>query len=187
MEVKGQVAARFTFKGRLFYICHTCTLNFLHSIWYLLSPDCMDLEFYPVTVKNHGRLFEFESVSETKRIIKRVKFDILNKASQFYNLALTDVVKAGVTSDIVVSDNADMPKVMATVIHCLLQFLENHPSATVLVRGNSPARNRLYRAVINREISNVKNFLEIYGTDGTDAEPFRTNTHYEAFFIKLRL
>jgi hypothetical protein len=146
----------------------------------------MDLEFYPLTVTNQYRQFEFESVSETRRIRKRVKFASLNKSAQFYNLALTDVSEEGVTSDIVISDNADMPKVMATVIQCLLQFLATHPSTTVLVRGNSPARNRLYRAVINREISKVENFLEIYGTDGIETEPFRTNVHYEAFFIKLK-
>ncbi|MBO9616683.1 MAG: hypothetical protein J7619_28610 [Dyadobacter sp.] len=146
----------------------------------------MDLEFYPVTAQKSCRLFEFESISETKCIKKRIEFAILNKTAQLYNLALTDINQEGATSDIVISDNADMPKVMATVIHCLHQFLENHPSATVLVRGNSPARTRLYRAVISREISKVKNFLEIYGTDGYVNEPFRINTHYEAFFIKLR-
>lgn len=146
----------------------------------------MDLEFYPVTHQKSYLLFEFESISETKCIKKRVEFAVLSRTAQLYNLALTDLDHEGSTSDVVVNDNADMPKVMATVIHCLLQFLENHPLATVLVRGNSPARTRLYRAVISREISKVKNFLEIYGTDGHANEPFRINTHYEAFFIKLR-
>ncbi len=186
MGVKGREAWRFTFKGRLFYICPTSQLNFLHSIWYPLSHDCMDLEFYPLTVKNHYRLFEFESVSDSKRILKRVVFRAIPGTPDIHNLALIDVLENNVTSDIEISNNADMPKVMSTVIHCLLRFLDHYPTATVYMEGNSSSRNRLYRAVISREISKVKNFLEIYGRNERDFEPFQPGIPYTSFLIKQK-
>lgn len=146
----------------------------------------MDLEFYPLTVKNHYRLFEFESVSEHKCILKRVVFRAILSAPDIYNLALIDVLKNNVTSDIEISNNADMPKVMSTVIHCLLRFLDHYPAAAVYIEGNSPSRNRLYRAIISREFPKVKDFLEIYGMGHGDIEPFRLETPYDSFLIKRR-
>ncbi|MHA4737989.1 DUF6934 family protein [Dyadobacter sp. MSC1_007] len=146
----------------------------------------MQSEFYPFQSKNHCQLFEFESVSEWKCIRKQVIFRALPGEPKLYNLALIDILENGDTSDAVVSDNSDMRKVMATVIHCLLRFLEYHPFASVYIRGNSASRMRLYRAIISREISEVKNILEIYGKNGTKIELFRSNTNYEAFLIKQK-
>lgn len=146
----------------------------------------MDLEFYPLTVKNHYRLFEFQSVSETKRISKQVIISPIPGTSGVYNFALVDVLKNNITSDIEISNNADMPKVMSTVIHCLLGFLEQYPFAAVHIEGNSPARNRLYRAVIGREISKVENFLDIYGMTGSYMESFQVDSKYDSFLIKRK-
>lgn len=146
----------------------------------------MQSEFYPFISKKHCRLFEFESVSEWKSIRKQVIFQALPGEPELYNLALIDILETGEASDVVVSDNSDMHKVMATVIHCLLRFFEHHPSVTVYIRGNSASRMRLYRAIISREISEVKNILEIYGKNGPKIELFRSNTNYEAFLIKQK-
>lgn len=149
-----------------------------------VSPDCMDLEFYPFSATKRCHLFEFESVSERKRISKRITFAALPGYTSVYNLALMDVDTHGDATDINISNNSDMPKVMATVIRCMLVFLEMYPSATIHIRGNSPSRTRLYRAIIGREISKAKNFLEIYGIADRQIEPFCANTEYDAFLIK---
>lgn len=144
----------------------------------------MDLEFYPLTARENRLLFEFESISEQKRISKRVTFAALPDSPSVFNLALMDLDQYGATTDVAVSNNSDMPKVMATVIQCVFLFLEKYPSATVHITGNSPARTRLYRATISREISKAKNFIEIYGMDGWQIEPFRSGKHYDAFLIR---
>lgn len=146
----------------------------------------MDLEFYPLEIKNHYRLFEFESVSEKKCITKRVIISPIPGSGGLYNFALVDVLEDNINSDVEISNNADMPKVMSTVIHCLLRFLDHYPFAAVHIEGNSPARNRLYRAVIGRKISKVENFLEIYGIAGSDIEPFQVNAKYDGFLIKRK-
>lgn len=58
--------------------------------------------------------YEFESVSEEKVVKKVIEYVLIDKSIPLYNLALLDVSKEEV-SDISVSNNNDMPKIMATV------------------------------------------------------------------------
>lgn len=146
----------------------------------------MDLEFYPLTAKKHRLLFEFDSISEHKRIPKRVTFVALPDAPTVYNLALMDIDEQGGTTDITISNNSDMPRVMSTVIRCIILFLEKYPTATIHIRGNSQSRTRLYRAIISREISKAEKFLEIYGISGWEIELFSPGKNYDAFLIRKR-
>lgn len=51
-------------------------------------------------------------------------------------------------SDLIVSDNGDSQKVLATIVETLFVFIENHPDAVIYTSGSSGTR--LYQMRINR-------------------------------------
>lgn len=99
----------------------------------------MQLPYYDFQISKDALNFEFESVSETRRIRKLIEFRQIDKGHQLYNLALVDVTENGQFSDSVVSNNKDMPKILATVAQTLLLFFRTRPDANVIFSGSTPA------------------------------------------------
>lgn len=147
----------------------------------------MQSEFYPFESDDERLYFEFLSVSAEKSIRKAVLFTEFPHSSRLFNLALVDVLPNGDMSDIASSDNnLDLKKVMATVAECIRLFLIKNPDAGIQIQGNTPAKSRLYRIIIARELSNIRKYYEIYGSNGAFAEPFAINKTYMAYTLKLR-
>ncbi|WP_440590452.1 DUF6934 family protein [Nibrella viscosa] len=63
-------------------------------------------------------------------------------------IPLVDVDENGAYSDLVISNNNDMPKVLATVAQTLVAFFRLRPTSSVIFRGSTPSRTRLYRMAI---------------------------------------
>lgn len=130
--------------------------------------------------------FFFESIGPKGLIQKAVIFSLIS-SSDIYNLALGDV-KPGTTEidDQSVSDNGDMPVILATIFQITHQFLSDHPASTVLFRGNSPSRNRLYRMAINRAREELLTYFVMFGYYHASWEGFQSNRPYEAFLIRKK-
>lgn len=147
----------------------------------------MDEPIYPLKKSNDSIIFHFESVAPKGVLLKEVKFDLVEGISDYYQLALYDVDKDNNRSVLSESKNQDMNKIMATVIKCILIFLENNPSANVVFTGSTAIRTRLYKIIINKLFDSIKNrfdvrgFSEIYGL-----EIFDMNHHYSFFVISLK-
>ena len=104
-------------------------------------------------------------------------------------MALVDVQNDGTTNDSVVSNNCDMPTVLATVTNVLLIFFERYPRKLVYFSGSDEQgyRNRLYRIVISRELDKAIELFEIYGQlPNKSIEEFRINQPYKAFIFQKR-
>lgn len=107
--------------------------------------------------------------------------------NRVFNLALVDILPNGDISDIASGENSlDLKKVMATVAECIRLFLDKRPDAEIQIQANTPAKNRLYRIIIGRELSNIEKYYEIYGSNGAFAEPFAANRVYMVYTLKLR-
>lgn len=145
----------------------------------------MDLEFYPVYADADRLYFDFLSVSAEKTVRKAVFFTPLSEHKVF-NLALVDVRPDGSVCDKTISNNGDLEKIMATVIHCVARFFEFYPQADIHIQANTPARNRLYRIIISKELSRIKKYYEIYGMTDSVAEPFEPGREYRLYTIKLK-
>jgi hypothetical protein len=141
---------------------------------------------YPYLVDLTRLEFAFTSENEERLVYKRVIFTLLPVSDLIYNLALVDVAENGLVDDHVVSDNGDLIKVLATVFRIILQFLKTHPEAKVYFTGNTPARTRLYRIAMARELNRLDEFIRVYGITGEAIELFRLNRPYEAFLIGLK-
>lgn len=114
----------------------------------------MEEEVYDFRLTSrHTVRYEFESVSEKKVIKKIVEYVLVDKELSLYNLSLLDAYEGGV-SDENVSNNNDMPKVLATVYQTMLHFFQSSPHAIIIFEGSTTSRTRLYRiAIADRAIA----------------------------------
>ncbi len=153
----AEEAAFYFCEGIILHLRHIQPLNFLHSIWYLQSSVCMQSEFYPFQSDDDQLYFEFVRISFERTIRKAVLFTEFPHSNGLFNLALLDVLPNGELSDIASPENnLDLEKAMSTVSECLRIFLERYPYAEIKIQGNTPAKSRLYRMVLGKELSNIQ-------------------------------
>ena len=135
-------------------------------------------------------LFTFESVSDEKTIRKVVIYELYDPAALIFNVALVDIDENGEASDLAVSNNKDMEKVLSTVIQTFPVFFKKQPSAKIFLKGSSKARTRLYQIAINKYFDFFEPIYEIYGYLGDSLEEipekFTQNNQYKGFLIKLK-
>lgn len=117
---------------------------------------------YPFYLKNLDARYEFDSINDEKVVNKAVTFT-QTPVKDIYNLALLDILADGKESDIVVSDNQDLPTVLATVIKIIEKFLNKFPEKIVTFKGSDDRRTRLYRIVISKEIDKIKERFMVLG------------------------
>jgi hypothetical protein len=126
----------------------------------------------------------FESIGPKGVIQKAVVFTLLYEPN-VYNLALGDVNPVtGEIDDQTVSDNSDMPVVLSTIFTITKQYLRNNPHHFVHFRGNTSARNRLYRMAMNHANEELTNSFAVFGYCHGTWEEFASNRPYEVFLIR---
>ena len=86
----------------------------------------------------------------------------------------------------VISNNGDTQRVLATVVSTLYLFFGQYPDASVYATGSTPSRTRLYQMGINRYLKEIQEDFEIVGELTTGWETFRPNVNYLAFAIRLK-
>ena len=146
----------------------------------------MNQESYPFNFIDQVFVFEFESISPNKTIKKLVEISLVDFEYQVFNLALLDVLPGNTLSDLTVSNNSDMPKVLATVFRALDQFFKLIPDARVLLSGSTPSRTRLYQMAISKYLNDLELKFNIWGFIGGKPENFTTGRNYERFTISLK-
>jgi hypothetical protein len=140
---------------------------------------------YPFLVSENQLTFAFESVSPERVIIKQVLYDQINDI--YYNLALVDVMPDGRLADDVVSDNQDLPKVIATVLQTMFVFFDEYPDKLIYFQGSDAVRTRFYRIIIDRELNKVRELFLIYGRKPDNSlEEFISNSVYVGFVFALK-
>lgn len=143
----------------------------------------MNLEKYPLESDHDHLIFEFESIGpqgKVRKVIQYSESDIPN----FFHLGFGDLnLATGEVDDLVVTNNGDTLKILATVASTVYVFTKNYPEAWVYAIGSNDARTRLYRIGISKYIKAIQNDFEIYGLKGTTWVPFRKEEDYLAFLI----
>ena len=138
---------------------------------------------YPFSRVEDRFVFEFDSISDTKIVKKLVEFRLIDANMALYNLALVDIMSDGTDSDLSVSNNQDMPKVLATVFRALLYFFDKNPQSKVLIQGSTKSRTRLYQMAIVKYLSEIEHKFSIWGFIEDDFERFEKGENYEGFII----
>jgi hypothetical protein len=142
-------------------------------------------EKYKVTISNSFLDYEFYSVGPRGRILKRVEYKKVWGSVSDYNLSFGDVDKDDEIDDLVVTDNRDSKKILATVAFTVTIFMNKYPNKLVLVKGSTEARTRLYRIGISNNLEEIRDFLDIYGLNN-GWKPFIKNCDYKAFMVTTK-
>jgi hypothetical protein len=146
----------------------------------------MHIDRYHLSADKDLFFFEFVSIGPKGRIAKVIQFT-LTATEGIYNLALGD--KSGSTKKIdflVVSDNHDSEKVLATVVSAIYAFTDWHRDAWVFAEGNTVARARLYRMGISKHLEKALEDFFILGQINGVWEPFIIGRNYKAFVVKRK-
>ncbi len=141
---------------------------------------------YPYTANEATGHFKFQSVGKRGTIDKAI--ELAQMAPGIYNLALLDFdpVTQGYVDDSI-TDNGDMPEVLATVMAVVLDHLSRFPRSSIIITGNSPSRTRLYQIAINKIGDDLKRQLKILGYQRSGWRIFEPNQSYESFLIARNL
>src|SRR5438552_1350560 len=116
----------------------------------------MDIEKYTLKAEDSFMVYEFLSEGPKGKIPELVKFSKTN-AKNLFNLAFGDKdLKTGRINDLIISNNGDSEKVLATVIATVYAFTEKHPDAWIYATGSTLARARLYRMGITKYIVEIR-------------------------------
>lgn len=139
-------------------------------------------------LKSEKRLLIFEFVSEGKKgeIHKLIKFSETSLKG-FYNLAFGDKDQStGEIDDLIVTDNGDSERVLATVVSAIYAFTDKYPNTWIYATGSSTSRTRLYRMGITKYFNDVKKDFFVYGLRNGEWESFEKEIDYTAFVVRRK-
>jgi hypothetical protein len=63
---------------------------------------------------------------------------------------------------------------------------EEHPSATVYLKGSTDSRTRLYQIIISKFIEQISSEFDVYGELEEKFERLKKNIYYKGFLIQKR-
>jgi hypothetical protein len=147
----------------------------------------MKLPKYPLASSDKMTTFEFISEGPKGLIHKLVKYQPTN-LKNVYNLAFGDKDHTtGNIDDVVISNNKDSEKVLATVVATVYAFTDKYPDAWIYATGSTKSRTRLYRMGIAKFISEIAIDFEVLGErEDNYWEDFRKDVEYEGFLVRNR-
>lgn len=101
--------------------------------------------------------YEFYSEGPKDKIKKIVRYSLIQKALHtIYNLEFGDLdEQTQEVNDRIKTNNADHQKVLATVADTVMDFLNQHPKATIFAQGSTASRTKLYQINILEVISQI--------------------------------
>lgn len=77
----------------------------------------------------------------------------------------------GIADDRHVTNNGDMPKVLATVVQIIRRFTAARPDCRIIVSGSDEARKRLYARIVSSQYEAMQDEFEVWCAHGYD-EPY---------------
>jgi hypothetical protein len=143
----------------------------------------MKLPHYTYKINENFLDYEFSSIGPKGRIKKVVRFSQIT--TYVFNLAFGDLdEETGEIGDIIVSNNNDSRKVLATVAATVHDFTLQYPDSWIVAKGSSLARTRLYRMGIANHWKEISVGFEVFGLKQGSWEPFEMRRDYEAFLVR---
>jgi|GEM_PF-5546426 len=102
-----------------------------------------------------------------------------------YNMALVDYdLETEEGNDSIVTNNQDMPKVLATVARILFDFLTCLPHVAVLIEANSEIKKKLYNRLIKNNLQSIPIDCEVLGVLPNEETELFAENDYHAIIIR---
>jgi hypothetical protein len=134
--------------------------------------------------------YQYSFVSYGKERIEKIATFASAPEINAFSFVFGDLLADGTTDTYANSNNGDMPRVIATIICIIKQFLDEHPDTTVFFIGSTSNRTLLYRRLLktNYSIFNKEFIINalIQAKNRLLQVPFDpfSNAEYLGFFIK---
>ena len=156
----------------------------------------MNYPKYDISSSTENITFEFKSNGTNGLIDKAIKYECVNKEQKIYNLCFGD--KIGINEetgelnidDLIVSNNGDFEKILATVASSAYKFGKKYPDTFIFFTGSTKARTRLYRRAISKEFKEISKTFNIFGSKIINGKykpvPFDKNGDFDGFIIKYK-
>jgi hypothetical protein len=147
----------------------------------------MKLDRYEFKSGDNFLTYEFLSEGRKGKIQKLIQFSLVNQNTLFFNLAFGDKnPETGEIDDMVITDNGDSEKVLATVVAAVYAFCDKFPKAWIYATGSTEARTRLYKMGIIKYFDIVQEDFEIFGLSENEWERFEKGKNYQAFVVQRK-
>ena len=162
---------------------------YIQSILYDNNIWRMAIDKYAINADKTLMAFEFVSEGPKGKIVKVVQY-VEGNLKGFYNLGFGDRDSiSGEINDLIVSNNGDSEKVLATVIETVYMFMKKYPDAIIYVTGSTQSRTRLYRMGIAKYLDEIREDFELYGQKDGEWLEFKNGVAYTKFLVykKIRL
>lgn len=143
----------------------------------------MKYEKYHVESDRKSMLYIFTSIGPKGKITKLVQYTEIH-LKDYYNLGFGDIDEiTGEINDMIITNNGDSRKVLATVANTLYLFTEKYPNAYIQIKGSSDARTRLYRIGISNNLTEINKDFYVFGLKNNKWHEFKVGIEYQRFLI----
>jgi hypothetical protein len=147
----------------------------------------MKYDRYELQVGESLMFYEFESDGPKGKVTKLIEYTEMG-IQGVYNLGFGDKdFLTGHLNDVVITNNGDGKKVLATVASSVFAFMSKYPDAWIYATGSCKARTRLYRIGISNNLTEIIQRFDVYGLVNNVWYDFERNTEYEAFLVKRKI
>jgi len=145
----------------------------------------MNLEKYKVVSDDNHIEYHFLSEGPMGVIKKIVIYEEIEES--IFNLAFGDFDEiAQKLNDKIRTNNNDRDKVLATVESTVIDFINYHPNAMILVKGFTPSRTRLYQMGIGANLDEITKLFDIDGFTEGVWKVFEKGKNYSSLSLKLK-
>ena len=145
----------------------------------------MSNERYELREGLNAMTYEFSSIRPKGKIDKVVIYSEID--DNVYNLGFGDKnIDTGDIDDLVITDNKDSQKVLATVAFTLYTITDKYPNVWVNFKGSTKARTRLYQIGISNNLKEITADFNVLGRKEGTWYIFEKNIEYDAFLIKRK-
>lgn len=129
-------------------------------------------------------IYQFTSEGSKGQIKKVVEYTKTTTAN-VYNLGFGDYNAAtNSINDLIITNNGDSLKVLATVASTVFTFTKEYPNAWIIATGSTIVRTRLYRMGIANNLTELSRDFIIFGYNKDESwEEFSKGEDYEAFLL----
>ena len=140
-------------------------------------------DYYSFSRSSDFKSFEFISSGKKGDVLKRVQF-IPTETPHTFNLGLGDVDPSVNIFETITTDNGDTRKLLNTINKIVLEFLKTNQLYQVIIKGTTPARNRLFKMHISSNIDSLTDQFIVFGYSGGIWEKFKKGHSYTIFLIR---
>jgi len=132
--------------------------------------------------------FDFISDGCNGKIPKRVQIQPA-PIPNLHNLSFGDLKENGEIDDLIISNNGDRNKILATILKVVMDYTYKFPDRYIYFRGSTEQRTRLYRIAVSLNLEELSEVFEIYAdiTGDLDLARFQKGLNIKAFVIKRKI